>query len=138
MDFSNAKVVGASRLVFFVTVSMFTFSACGNGADGQARPLTDSSPSAQWLLRGGDINRASMMSEWSGLDEEGRLASAADLVTFKRRSQDLPIPELGEFERLARALEARLTAANKDGNRDSDYVGTVVDEVWPEIAARQQ
>lgn len=132
MHRSSAKVLGASRLAFLVTVAVFTFSACG-GASDQAQPLAGTSTSAQWLLRGGDINRASLMSEWSSADEEGRLASAADLVTFKRRSENLAMPELGEFERLALALEARLTAANIDGSRDSDYVGTVVDEVWPAI-----
>jgi len=138
MLFSIGNVLRANRLAILVAVAAFTFGACGGGVDEQIQPLAGSSSSPQWLLRGGDINRASMMSEWSNLDEEGRLASAADLVTFKRRSQDRAMPELGEFERLARALEARLTAANNGGSRDSDYVGTVVDEVWPSIAAEQQ
>ena len=108
-------------------------SACGNTADDASAPQDQTSGTPPWLLRGGDVHRASTMADWSGLDDEGRLASAADLVTFKRRRQDLPMPELREFERLARALEAELTAANADGSRNSDDVGTVVDEVWESI-----
>jgi len=57
------------------------------------------------------------------------LASAVDLVSmsFRRDGKSLPAP--GEIEKLARALEAKLTAANADGSKDAEYVGTVVDEI---------
>ena len=120
-------------MISIIAIAALTLNGCGDGSDETTRPSVERTASASWLMRGGDVHRASMMSEWSSLDEESRLASAADLVSMSNRRENRPHPDATEFERLARALEAELTAINANGSRDSDYVGTVVDEIWPSI-----
>ncbi len=120
-------------MISVIAIAVLTLNACGGGSDEATRPPDEQKSSVSWLMRGGDVHRASMMSEWSSLDEESRLASAADLVSMSIRRENRPDPDGREFERLARALEAELTAINADGSRDSDYVGTVVDEIWPSV-----
>ncbi len=123
-----------ARMISVIAIAVLTLNACGGGSDEATRLPDEQKSSVSWLMRGGDVHRASMMSEWSSLDEESRLASAADLVSMSNRRENRPHPDGREFERLARALEAKLTAINADGSRDSDYVGAVVDEIWPSIS----
>lgn len=117
------------RVLIALVVSTLVITACGGPSDEAAPTAEGSAAVAPWLLRGGDINRASTMADWSNADQEDRLASAADLVSmsYRREGKSLPLPS--EFEKLARTLEANLTAANADRSRDAEYVGAVVDEI---------
>jgi len=129
MFIAHRQTAGIDRLLIALVLSTLAVTACGGTSDEPAPTAEGSAAVAPWLMRGGDINRASTMRDWSSSDQEGRLASAADLVSmsYRREGKSLPIPS--EFEKLARALEAKLTAANADGSRDAEYVGAVVDEI---------
>ena len=102
-------------------------------AKGESEERAPASGRPAWLMRGGDIHRASQMKEWKSLGEEGRLAASADLVTMQLRRAKQPIPSPAELEALARALESKLTEVSASGSRDEEYVGSIVDEVWPSI-----
>ena len=86
-----------------------------------------------WLFRGGDMSRASLMSDWKLRDQESRLAASADLVTMQLRNTGQPIPAPAELTALSRSLEAKLTEVSASGKRDGDYIGEVVDEIWPSL-----
>lgn len=104
--------------------------------NGMAEETAASAPvqsTPDWLLRGGDINRASMMSEWAALTEDDRLASSADLVTMQMRHAKQPMPDMSEFESLSRKLEAKLSEISTEGTRNNEYVGNDVVDVWPTI-----
>jgi len=103
-------------------------------AEVDTTPSAKPQPKALWLTRGGSINRASTMEEWSAAEEEERLASAADLVSMSMMKANKPVPPVAEFEQLARALEKELSAKNADGGRNKENVGAIFDEVWPSIA----
>ena len=104
---------------------------CGSSQTETAETTPAVLGSPEWLLRGGDVNRASLMEEWKSLDEDDRLAASADLVTMQLRNAGQPNPSLAVMETLARSLEARLTEVSVAGDRDQDYVGEIVDEIWP-------
>ncbi len=104
-----------------------------NKPEKEMAEKTPASGAPAWLLRGGDINRASLIKEWKSLDQEGRLAASADLVTMQLRNANQEIPSLAKLEALARSLESRLTEISAGGTRDEDYVGDVVDDIWPSI-----
>ena len=120
----------------YVLLGLTVFTLCVVGVigcgseDKDAGERTPASGTPEWLFRGGDIHRASMMKEWKSLDEDDRLAASSDLVTMQLQNSNQPLPNPAGMEALARSLEARLSEVSSDGSRDGDYVGDVVDEIW--------
>lgn len=124
------KRAGVPSCLFLLALSVFGLVACG-GAEKETSaqvPVQDIPP---WLLQGGDISRASLMKEWKTLDENDRLASSADLVTFQLRRTNVPIPLPADLAAMAISLESRLSTISQMGDRDEEYMGSVVDEIWP-------
>ena len=90
-------------------------------------PTTSSSEDMSWFMRGGSLNKASTLEAWRMADTKERLASAADLLSMKVRN--LPAPK--EAANMARALEAKITAAAEAG--EQGLLGPVVDRIVSEM-----
>ena len=134
------KKAGGFPLLVVATLCVFGVVGCSKSETQSPKEMAEETVEnaakhemPDWLLRGGDINRASMMSEWAPLSKDDRLASSADLVSMQLRHNDQPIPEPAELEALSRKLEAKLSEISAEGSRNNELVGNVVDDVWPTI-----
>ena len=134
------KKAGGFSLLVVATLCVFGVFGCSKSETQSPKEMAEETVEnaprhemPDWLLRGGDINRASMMSEWAPLSKDDRLASSADLVSMQLRHNDQPIPEPAELEALSRKLEAKLSEISTEGSRNNEPVGNVLDDVWPTI-----